>query len=120
MTDRSATQLCRLSELTDGQSRGVSARDDALYADVVLIRRGRQVYAYRNCCPHTRAPMEDQPDEFLSLDGQYIQCAIHGARFRIEDGYCISGPCSGRRLTRFEIAIDGDSIWALEPLEPDR
>ena len=55
-------ELCRLSELAEGQSRGVAARPDALYADVMLIRRDDRVYAYRNCCPHARAPMEDQPD----------------------------------------------------------
>lgn len=60
---------------------------------------GRQ-YAYRNSCPHTGAPLNWQPNNFLNFEGDLIQCALHGALFRIEDGVCLHGPCLGRQLER--------------------
>jgi len=54
--------------------------------------------AYRNSCPHTGAPLNWTPDQFLTRSGRYIQCSIHGAMFLTETGECISGPCGGRFL----------------------
>ena len=45
--------------------------------------------------------------EFLHLL-ECLQCSFHGARFQIDDGYCIAGPCQGRSLRAFPISlVDG-------------
>ena len=54
--------------------------------------------AYRNSCPHTGAPLNWMPDQFLTRSGRYIQCSIHGAMFVASNGECFSGPCSGQFL----------------------
>ena len=54
--------------------------------------------AYRNSCPHTGAPLNWTPDQFLTRSGRYIQCSIHGAMFMIDSGECFSGPCGGQFL----------------------
>ena len=54
--------------------------------------------AYRNSCPHTGAPLNWTPDQFLTRSGQYIQCSIHGAMFVVDSGECFSGPCGGQFL----------------------
>jgi len=54
--------------------------------------------AYENSCPHTGAPLNWTPDQFLTRSGRYIQCSIHGAMFLVSSGECFSGPCSGRFL----------------------
>ncbi len=64
-----------------------------------VVRQGDTVLAYENHCPHTGVELNWQPNVFLNLELQYIQCATHGALFRIEDGYCIYGPCAGASLT---------------------
>jgi nitrite reductase/ring-hydroxylating ferredoxin subunit len=70
---------------------------------VVVVRRGG-LYAYLNSCPHTGAPLEWLPHQFLDASGAFIQCATHGALFQIEDGRCIRGPCAGAHLKSVQIA----------------
>ena len=73
--------------------------------DVFVVRRGTQVFAYRNHCPHTGSPLDWQPDQFLNLDRTLIQCATHMALFRIDDGRCVSGPCKGEALTPVALSV---------------
>lgn len=71
----------------------------------MAIRRGDDVHVYVNSCPHVGTPLDFAPGRFLNLEKTHILCATHGALFRIEDGYCISGPCAGKALeaVAFEI-----------------
>lgn len=105
------TVVCRLDELQDPGSRGVSVCQGGRLHDVLIVRRGRQVFCYLNSCPHTGSPLDWMPDQFLSLDKHHIQCATHAALFRIEDGICIAGPCSGDALTPVPVVVaDGEVI----------
>ena len=90
--------LCRLGDIPDGGSNGFftdGADGRLLY---MAIRQGTEVFVYENRCPHTGLPLDFQPGRFLTADGALIQCSNHGARFRIKDGLCVSGPCEGNRL----------------------
>ena len=78
---------------------------------VLAVRRGAQVFAYVNSCPHTGAPLDFQPGRFLSLDKTLIQCSTHGALFRIEDGFCLAGPCAGKSLERAGTAVAGGVVY---------
>jgi nitrite reductase/ring-hydroxylating ferredoxin subunit len=101
-------RLCRLEDLDDPGSRGFTLRTAAGLLDIFLVRRGCEVRAYVNHCPHTGSPLDWQPDQFLNLDRTLIQCSTHLALFRVEDGHCIAGPCAGQALIPVEIAvIDG-------------
>ncbi|MFA7388659.1 MAG: Rieske 2Fe-2S domain-containing protein [Thiohalobacteraceae bacterium] len=98
--------LCRLEDLADPGSRGFSLRlPDGSPADILVVRRGTECFAYRNHCPHTGSPLDWQPDQFLNLERTLIQCATHSAMFRIEDGRCIAGPCRGQALTPMPLEI---------------
>ncbi|PWV64552.1 Rieske (2Fe-2S) protein [Plasticicumulans acidivorans] len=107
-------ELCRLDELADGTSKGIIVTPGAHYADVILVRRGAEVYAWRNCCPHTGAPMEWQADQFLDYTGEYLQCGIHGALFRVDDGYCLRGPCVRQRLYSIAVVVRDGRVIALD------
>lgn len=109
--------LCRLDELPEGQSKGFALNPEARYADILVVRTPAGIYAYRNRCPHTLAPMEWEPDQFLDFTGTVIQCGIHGALFRIEDGYCVSGPCARQSLQRIAVTVREGWLIALESLE---
>ena len=102
---------CNLSSLgdIDAKSIDIDPTDDS--KRFFIVKRHNEIFAYRNVCPHTRAPLNWQADNFLSLDKNYIQCSLHGAIFRIEDGYCVAGPCARQRLTSvsFEI-VDGNIL----------
>jgi nitrite reductase/ring-hydroxylating ferredoxin subunit len=71
----------------------------------MAIRRRGDVHVYVNSCPHLGTPLDFTPGRFLSLEKTHIMCATHGALFRIEDGFCVSGPCVGKslRAAPFEI-----------------
>lgn len=112
--------LCPMSALPEGESRGFAAKPGAPYADIIVVRTHEGIYAYRNRCPHTGAPMEWEPDQFLDYTGTLIQCGIHGAQFRIDDGYCISGPCARQSLQRITVIEKDGWLIALEPLERTR
>ena len=100
-----------LDEIGDPGSRGFDlelAPDRQLR--LFIVRKAGRVNAYRNTCPHTGAPLEWQPDQFLDPDDSFIQCAIHGALFRPEDGYCLRGPCVGQSLSSLPLRINGRQI----------
>lgn len=103
--------LCRLEDIPQNGSKGIAARPGTGYAELLLVRVRDRVYAYRNRCPHTGAPMEWQPDVFLDRSASHIQCGLHGALFRIHDGHCIFGPCAGRTLEAVRVEIQ--SGWVM-------
>ncbi len=75
------------------------------------MRRGTAVVAYRDACPHMGVPLPCSGHEYLTRDGRFIRCAQHGALFRIEDGFCVAGPCGGERLTPIAAEIRDGEIW---------
>mgnify|MGYP001815272121 CR=1 FL=1 len=113
MSDISASGpvVCRLEDIEDPGSRGMTVTLADGLQDIFIVRQGNRVYGYLNSCPHTGGPLDWTPDRFLDLDGEYIQCAMHAALFRIEDGRCISGPCNGDRLTPVPVKIESGSVY---------
>jgi nitrite reductase/ring-hydroxylating ferredoxin subunit len=81
--------------------------------EVFLVRKGDAVYGYINHCPHTGVNLEWVPNQFLDASGGFIQCATHGALFRIEDGFCLRGPCVGARLRSIELGIDQGEVYVI-------
>jgi len=107
--------LCRLEELQDPGSRGATLRQGDRLLDVMVVRKGHDVYAYVNSCPHTGSPLDWVEHEFLSLDKQYIQCAMHAALFRLADGLCVAGPCAGSSLTAIAVTVESGLVVVVPP-----
>ena len=106
-------RICALGRLDDPGSYGFSVEFDGRRIDGFVVRRGEKWFAYRNSCPHTGAPLEWVDHRFLDRDGALIQCTTHDARFRIDTGECIFGPCPGEFLESLPIAIDGEAVYLL-------
>ena len=100
-------RLCRLSDLSDPGSRGFELGQGEERRSCVLVRRGDAVWAYENRCPHTGAPLDWRPGQVLSPEGTHIQCALHLAQFRMDDGLCIYGPCVGQFLRAVAVRCEG-------------
>ena len=101
------TELCRLDDLPDPGGRGFRVGSGkALF----VIRQGGRVFGYLNACPHQGLALDWKPDVFLAVDKRHIQCANHGARFEIETGKCIAGPCVGGRLTPIRLRIADGAV----------
>jgi ketohexokinase len=110
-----AIALCRLDDLADPGSRGFALPiADGTDLAGFVVRRGGRVSGYRNACPHTGAPLEWRAHQFLDADGRFIQCALHGALFELEEGRCVHGPCVGDALAALHVAVrDGWVTWTV-------
>jgi nitrite reductase/ring-hydroxylating ferredoxin subunit len=103
---KGARVLCHLDEIEDGEGKGFCFGAGERLTEIFVVRDGTSVYGYLNVCPHAGSPLDWQPDRFMNEDGSFIMCHTHGALFRIEDGYCIAGPCAGDGLTRIALDLD--------------
>lgn len=101
--------LCRIEDLPDGGARGFPGPPGA-FTGLFAVRRGDAVWVYVNACPHIGLPLEPVPDRFLDRLGQRIVCSAHGARFRVEDGLCLSGPCLGEALEAVPARVEGGAV----------
>ena len=128
------TPLCRLSEIEDGEARGFTLTGEgageagpATDADELLIfvvRQGDRAYGYRNSCPHQGTPLNWSVDwggasgegRYISADRGNILCATHGAEFRVEDGFCVWGPCAGYHLRAALLSQDADGLLRFQGL----
>lgn len=97
--------LCDVTDLADPGSKGFVVDMDGQPTEIFVVRRGNQVFAYRNVCPHKGSPLDWMPDEFLDDEREHIVCATHGAVFQIEDGLCIAGPCRRQSLQPVPILV---------------
>lgn len=111
MTTSGRYYLCQMSELGDYSSRGFNLPEVDM--GIFAVRRGAQVFVYRNLCPHVRIPLEWVEHEFLNTDNSLIQCANHGALFTIETGQCIAGPCSGQALEPITHEVHQGALYAI-------
>jgi nitrite reductase/ring-hydroxylating ferredoxin subunit len=102
--------ICRLSDLQDPGARGFALGGGDWPLRGFVVRRGDQVSAFVNRCPHQGHPLNWQPDRFLSPDGSVILCSSHGALFDTTDGACIAGPCAGRSLERLQLRIEAGLV----------
>ncbi len=81
---------------------------------VLLHRKNGQVMAFLNACPHQYLPLDFQGPNILSADGTLLMCSMHGAKFTIDDGQCVEGPCMGSCLTRISVVAAGPDCITLE------
>jgi nitrite reductase/ring-hydroxylating ferredoxin subunit len=105
--------ICPLERLSDPGSYGFSLDFAGGRIDGFVVRRDGECYAYRNSCPHTGSPLDWVEHQFLDLDGELIQCAVHDARFLIDTGECILGPCPGASLEALPIRVADGNIYLI-------
>jgi len=102
--------LCRLDDIDDGGSQTFTYKKGTWRFEVFLQRKGDNVYAYENTCPHVGLPLNLRPNKFLDMDGEALLCVNHAAYFNIEDGLCFKGPCKGRWLIPIAIELQDGNI----------
>ncbi len=104
------TAICSLEDIPDGGGHEVSFGSGPEPFRVLLIRLGDRVLAYHNCCPHFFQPLNYEPQVFHVYDREYLMCAHHTALFRVQDGYCFAGPCTGARLSAIPVVNEQGTI----------
>ncbi|WP_404338433.1 Rieske (2Fe-2S) protein [Sphingomonas sp. MMS12-HWE2-04] len=111
-TPRNVT-LGPLDLIPDGSARNFVLELRAGRFHGFVVRQGEAVHGYVDLCAHMALPLAQTLDAYLTPDGALIQCSWHGALYRIEDGICIGGPCTGARLRPWPVAVrDGMLVTA--------
>lgn len=115
MTAYQRQVLGKLADLADPGSHAYVVTDAGRRREIFVVRRADQVYGYVNACPHTGAPLDWMPHQFLNQAGDLIQCANHAALFRMADGYCVWGPCAGSTLHAVTIEVADEALVYVAP-----
>ncbi|MGR6805465.1 Rieske (2Fe-2S) protein [Sphaerotilus natans] len=113
-----ARTLCHLHELPDGLARGFDPGATG-QTTMLVLRRGRQLRAFLDRCPHHGTPLAWRADAYLNAAGDRIVCAAHGALFDTDTGACTLGPCLGQGLTPVAVRLGPhDQVQIDEPHSP--
>jgi nitrite reductase/ring-hydroxylating ferredoxin subunit len=103
------------SELSDGQILGLDLTDGGAQRRIMVIRRGDEVTAFENRCPHAGWPLDTFDGRFLTTEAGGLICAAHMAVFDARSGACLGGPGQGRSLTPLTVQADGEH-WLISGL----
>lgn len=106
-------RICQQKEIPDPGCKQFTVSHPAGRLEGFIVHRGGRLSAFVNHCPHTGVSLNWLPDQFFDRDAEFIQCSLHGALFRPDDGYCVRGPCAGRSLERLELEVRGEEIWII-------
>lgn len=96
--------LCVLADIPEQGALGVDIPSATGGFAVILTRKGEQVQAFHNECPHAGRRLDWVPGRFL-IENDLLICAAHGAAFTRDTGLCLGGPCRGQGLVRFPIVV---------------
>ena len=102
--------IARLGEVRPGQSKKFLLACDGGEIEGFVVNFGGRLYAYVNRCRHVPMGLDWVENQFFTEDGQFIQCATHGAYYVPDTGECIAGPPCGKSLIRVPLRIEGDTI----------
>jgi nitrite reductase/ring-hydroxylating ferredoxin subunit len=76
-------RVCHVSEIAEGTARGVEIGDRQL----ALYNIGGRFYATDDRCTHARAHLSEG-----FIEGDAVECPLHGGRFHIPTGRPLSPP----------------------------
>ena len=103
-------KLCDANEVTEsGREFRISTGQNAWF--VMVFRRGDNIVAYQNVCPHRYLSLSWAPDRFLIGDDGLLVCPHHGAAFELDNGVCLQGPCEGDKLTAVQVRVENGELW---------
>ena len=88
------------SSVEPGSVVGVKAGD----LDVALYNIDGQLYATHNICTHAQALLSDG-----FLEGDVIECPLHGGRFEVKTGKGLGAPITCD-LKTLPVRVEGDAI----------
>ena len=93
--------ICDSAQLADG-GKGIrfSVEEWGETLPAFVIRFNGKVHAYLNQCAHVSVELDWLEGEFFDESGLYLICSTHGALYLPENGVCIGGPCTGKRLSQ--------------------
>jgi nitrite reductase/ring-hydroxylating ferredoxin subunit len=92
-----------LAELPAGKGTLVSVDG----RDVVVFRRGAEVLAIGNDCPHQGGSLCDG-----WVEGDIVICPLHGWEFDMRSGACMTVP--GEVVPRYTVTVEDGAVYLEE------
>lgn len=80
------------------------------HATGFVIRFDNKPHAYINQCAHLPVELDWSEGEFYTRDKDFLICATHGAQYEPDTGYCVYGPCKGKRLQSLPVTEKDDQV----------
>lgn len=99
-------RLCPFEELAEAGARSFVVEVEGAFFHGFIVRRGGELHGYVDRCPHMGVPLARELDGYLTANKDLIACSWHGALFKVEDGLCVGGPCSGSHLTPWPVKLE--------------
>ena len=75
--------------------------------DVALFRRGKEIFAIGNTCPHQGGSLADG-----CIEGTIVTCPLHGWEFDARSGVCMTVP--GEAVPRYAVTVEDGAIFLEE------
>ena len=100
MAENGFVKVAGLGELSPGKMKSVEVGND----QVLLANVSGTIYACDNLCTHALAPLADG-----DLDGEQVECPLHGSVFNVTTGEVIDPPAM-ESLKVFQVRIEGQDI----------
>lgn len=98
-------KVADLSEVSPGEMKYVEFGDN----QVLLANVQGTIYACDNLCTHAFAPLAEG-----DLDGEQVECPLHGSVFNVATGEVIDPPAV-ESLRVFQVRIEGQDILVGPP-----
>jgi len=105
-----AVPILRVGELAPGHTKKFLLDCDGREIECFVLNVGGALHAFVNRCRHVPMGLDWVENQFFTEDGQFIQCATHGAYYVPDTGECIAGPPCGKSLVRVPIRIEDGVI----------
>ena len=100
MSESGFVKVAALGELAPGNMKSIEVGDD----QVLLANVEGTLYACHNLCTHAFAPLAEG-----DLNGEQVECPLHGSVFNVTTGEVIDPPAA-EGLRVFRVRIEGQDV----------
>lgn len=91
--------VCRLDDIDEGRGKCVEVAG----LELALFRRGAEVFALENSCPHRGGAIA-----FGDLRGDTVFCPLHAWPFDLRSGRCLEFADASLRV--FPVRVEGGEV----------
>jgi nitrite reductase/ring-hydroxylating ferredoxin subunit len=70
-------EICDIYDIQVKEENGFLIETNSSVLEFFIVRKNNQFHGYINRRPHTGVNLNWQPNQFLNLDSNLIQCSTH-------------------------------------------
>jgi nitrite reductase (NADH) small subunit/3-phenylpropionate/trans-cinnamate dioxygenase ferredoxin subunit len=90
----------KAGDIPEGRGATIILGDNS---EIAVFNVGGKLYGVENFCPHKGFPLADS-----KIYGNLVECGVHGWRFDVGSGICITEP--GCAIETYEVFEENDEI----------